>query len=159
MISAIVISLLALASPAIAQTEDRNTEIAREIVNLVQNDSSFDEMMDSMVQFQIQIMQQRTGSANPEQIQGTMKKLSTVLKEDFSRTLKDDMVTAYASTFTAEELQGILDFYRSPIGKKLIEKTPQLTRKSMELQEKNFAKLWPKIEQAMKEYTRDSGSP
>lgn len=155
----ITISVLALAFAATAgaQTEVKSAkQLATEIVDLVQTESSFDELMKSVASLQVQLIQQQGGSADGTQVDAMMKKLGTVLKDEFSTTLKQDMVTAYASVFTAEELQGLLDFYRSPVGKKLVEKTPELTRTSMQLQEKNFARLWPKIDQVMKEYMREN---
>lgn len=150
---AIATLLLASAAPAAAQTEGKSsTELATEIVTIVQTENSFDELMQSIMGLQAQMMGQQGGDT--AQIDGMMKKLTAVLEEEFSKTLKGDMVTTYASVFTQEELQGLLDFYRGPVGQKLIEKTPELTRKSMELQQKNFATLWPKIDQAMKEYLR-----
>ncbi|MEI6323751.1 MAG: DUF2059 domain-containing protein [bacterium] len=51
--------------------------------------------------------------------------------------LKPIYVDAYASTFTTEELQGAIDFYKSPIGQKWVEKQPQassiIMAKTMEL--------------------------
>lgn len=38
--------------------------------------------------------------------------------------LKPIYVDAYASTFTPDELQGAIDFYKSPIGQKWVEKQP-----------------------------------
>lgn len=146
---------LVFAGPTAADTEAKSrTELATEVVDIVQTDNSFDELMESIMGLQVQMMQQRGG--DPAQIDGLMRKVSAVLKEEFSKTLKGDMVTTYAAVFTQEELQGLLEFYRSPVGKKLVEKTPELARKSMELQQKNFATLWPKIDQAIKEYLREN---
>lgn len=153
----IALCIVTLAAAAAAETAARSrTDLAAEIVGLVKTEDSFDEMMQSIAGLQMQMIQQRGGSADAERIDAMMKKLGAVLKEEFSTTLKRDMVTAYAEVFTAEELQGLLDFYRSPVGKQFIEKTPELTRKSMQLQEKNFAKLWPKIEQALKEFALEN---
>ena len=51
----------------------------------------------------------------------------------------------YAAVFTTEELQGLIDFYKSPIGKKFLEKQPQLMLATMGKMSGEIEKLWPKI--------------
>ena len=41
------------------------------------------------------------------------------------------LAKAYADTYTAEELDGILAFYRSPIGKALMQKAPEASQRAM----------------------------
>jgi hypothetical protein len=42
--------------------------------------------------------------------------------------MKKPMSTAYAQVFTESELAGIIAFLKSPIGRKYVEKTPELTK-------------------------------
>jgi hypothetical protein len=78
----------------------------------------FKEMLDSM----------------PDNLKKTEKK-HHIFKTFLARTLKDrrkvveKMAAAYAQVFTAEELKAITAFYRTPAGKKLVEKTPELVQK------------------------------
>ena len=51
----------------------------------------------------------------------------------------------YAAEFTTEELQGLIDFYKSPIGKKFLEKQPQLMAATMGKMSGEIEKLWPTI--------------
>ena len=48
-------------------------------------------------------------------------------------SLKEEYVTMYAATFTEDELRGAIEFYRSPVGQKWLEKTPELTKRTMEI--------------------------
>jgi len=41
------------------------------------------------------------------------------------------LAQAYADTYTEEELDGILAFYRSPIGKALMQKAPEASQRAM----------------------------
>ena len=58
-----------------------------------------------------------------------------IFKTFLTRTLKnrrkivEKMAVAYAQVFTVEEMKAITAFYRSPVGKKLVEKTPELVQK------------------------------
>jgi hypothetical protein len=47
--------------------------------------------------------------------------------------LETEMVKAYAETFTADELEALLGFYRSPVGKKALEQMPALMKRGMEI--------------------------
>jgi hypothetical protein len=63
---------------------------------------------------------------------------SAVLKKFFSMymswdSLKDDMIKIYTDAFSEEELKKITEFYKSPVGKKMIEKMPELMGKGMQL--------------------------
>jgi uncharacterized protein len=59
--------------------------------------------------------------------------------------MKEDYITVYAETFTVEELQGAVAFYKSPAGKAFTKKQPELMKRSMELSQKQMAKIMPKI--------------
>ena len=65
--------------------------------------------------------------------------------------MKPQFVQIYRETFTQEELEGLLAFYRSPVGQATIEKMPQVMQKSMELSERQLSGLMPKFLAAMKE--------
>ncbi|MEM8901210.1 MAG: DUF2059 domain-containing protein [Bacteroidota bacterium] len=47
--------------------------------------------------------------------------------------LVDRFLPIYKNHLSLEELQGIIEFYKTPVGKKLIEKTPLIMQESMEL--------------------------
>jgi len=52
----------------------------------------------------------------------------------------------YASVFTEPELQGIIDFYQSPVGQKFLEKQPELMQATMQQMQGEMAKHMPKIQ-------------
>lgn len=52
----------------------------------------------------------------------------------------------YASVFTEEEIQALIDFYKSPIGKKYLDKQPELMAATMQKMQGEMAKLMPKIQ-------------
>ncbi len=58
------------------------------------------------------------------------------LEKEFLSTSIDDLVDIlvpiYTKHLSADELRGIIDFYESPVGKKLAEKTPFITQESMQ---------------------------
>ena len=70
--------------------------------------------------------------------------------------LKPTYVNAYAKTFTDNELDGILAFYKSPAGQALVTKSPQLMTDANRTVQQNVVALQPKIQLLMKEYMAKS---
>ena len=79
-----------------------------------------------------------------------------LLEEAMSwKALKPEYVDLYAQAFTDEELRGLVEFYRSPVGKRLVEKTPELTTRSMQLIQARLAKVLPQIQDITREWARE----
>jgi hypothetical protein len=153
MLKRITIALSLLLLPAFVSAQGKTREqLAAEIVAHLQTDDQFDEMIESIVAMQEQVLKGSNLSDDESRMDAMVKELTVTMKAEFSKSIKQDMAAAYAAVFTQEELQGLLDFYGSPVGKKYVEKLPELTEKSAELQQKTFAKMWPKIEQTMQKY-------
>ena len=66
-------------------------------------------------------------------------------------SIRDRTVAIYADAFTIDELNGLIDFYKSPLGKKTLKKLPELTQLGVQLgmdetnakQQELFARLTP----------------
>ncbi len=67
--------------------------------------------------------------------------------------LKPLFLKVYMDTYTEEELDGILAFYKSPAGQAFVAKTPQLMQRSMQLMQEQMANVQPRLEEASKEFT------
>jgi hypothetical protein len=65
-----------------------------------------------------------------------------------TQDLVDMIVPIYARHFTQEELEQLLAFYQSPIGKRMVEEQPLIVKESMEVGAEWGRKL---AEEAMKE--------
>jgi hypothetical protein len=74
------------------------------------------------------------------------------------KTLIDDMVNemvpAYAETYTLDEIRQLTAFYASPLGQKMLAKMPQLMARSMEIGNRVMA---PRMEKFMAESMQDVG--
>ncbi|HEY4010419.1 MAG TPA: DUF2059 domain-containing protein [Acidobacteriaceae bacterium] len=70
------------------------------------------------------------------------------------KALEPDFVTLYANTYTEEELDGILAFYKSPVGQKMLEKTPELMAKSTEISQQKMQALEPELEQMVQDFMK-----
>jgi len=52
----------------------------------------------------------------------------------------------YVEVFDRDELQGLLEFYRSPLGRKMLDKMPELMQGSMAVAQQHVESLMPRIE-------------
>ena len=79
-------------------------------------------------------------------------KISRILAQSLSMdTIRPVIIQTYEETYTEEEIDGILGFYRSPAGKAFLAKTPQLMMRTMTLMQQQMGAVQPQIEQAAKE--------
>jgi len=79
------------------------------------------------------------------------------LEKEFLKTSMDDLVAmlvpVYKKHMTKTDLDGLIKFYKSPIGKKFAKKTPLITQESMQV-----GQQWGmKIGQAFKEKMKAKG--
>lgn len=65
--------------------------------------------------------------------------------------LKDELVKIYVDEFTEEELKQITAFYKTPAGKKVVEKGPALMGKAMQLGAQRVANHQGELKQMIEE--------
>jgi hypothetical protein len=103
------------------------------------------------------------GASSEEAQKFSQEMMDTIYKVLDWDNLKKDYVKIYADTFTEDELQGIINFYKSPAGKKFVEKTPELMQKAMEISQRQMGELMPKIQtmvqEKVAEYEKEESAP
>jgi len=65
--------------------------------------------------------------------------------------LGPQLVELYRQSFTEEELRGLITFYRTPVGRKALEKLPELTRRGMEIGLETAEQHQAELEQKIRE--------
>ncbi|HZW74800.1 MAG TPA: DUF2059 domain-containing protein [Caldimonas sp.] len=81
-----------------------------------------------------------------------MPRIDAVVREEISwATLRPAFAAIYADTFTQEEVDGLIAFYDGPIGRSLIAKTPELTRRSFLLMQERMGPLMQRVTQIARE--------
>jgi len=95
-------------------------------------------------QMQIENMEQTMENGMSEQDKNEFSKLFLTLLN--YEAIKKDFINLYSDTFTIAELKGLIVFFKSPIGKTYINKTPELTNKMIELNQKYMLDAIPKIQ-------------
>lgn len=76
------------------------------------------------------------------------------IEKEFSQTSLDDLVNMFAPIyqkhFTEADLRKLIEFYQSPIGRKLAEKTPLITQESMQVGQEWGKKLGEQFHEKLK---------
>jgi hypothetical protein len=123
--SALLVLLLAGAEPSAGLAEQR--ALALQLVELVQPESSYraglQQMMDQMLP-SLEAQARANGKTLPPD---TRQRMNAVLLEVVPYgEMKQWSADIYAQRFTAPELKQLLTFYRTPVGRKLAAKLPEI---------------------------------
>lgn len=73
--------------------------------------------------------------------------------------LRPEMVQMYADLYTEAELHELAAFYRTPIGQKTLEVTPQISLRSMEMVQRRMEPLVPEMMRRIQERMAASERP
>ncbi|MEK8051630.1 DUF2059 domain-containing protein [Ideonella sp. DXS22W] len=84
-------------------------------------------------------------------------RLAKVMREELSyASLKPLYVGIYRESFTQDEVDGLLTFYRSPAGVAMIEKMPLVMQKSLVGVQQRMGPIMDKLRQAMEAAVADA---
>ena len=103
---------------------------------------------ESIKQMQSSMTKQMVKNAKDQQlaIKNQHKIMDLMRKELSWEKLRPEFEKLYAETYSLEELNGLIKFYESPVGKKFIQKQPEMQRKSMLMMQQLIMKIMPKIQ-------------
>jgi uncharacterized protein len=128
------------ARPAFAD-EASHRGATEQLLNLMKVEDHMAQSIDKMVAMQAR--GNRQGAS-----------LSEVTKAFYSKyiswdALKDDIIQAYMDAYTESEVKELIAFHESPIGKKMTEKTPELSMKIMETTMSRIRAHMPELRTAL----------
>jgi hypothetical protein len=129
--AALAFGIACVAGPAAAQNAPDPAAVAasRELVVAMRLTDQFKAVLPNV----LQAIKPVVAQGRPE-VERDIETLSPILLEGMTASvgkLADQMAAVYARTFTAAELQQLTAFYHSPIGQKLLEKTPAITQQTI----------------------------
>jgi hypothetical protein len=154
-----VILLLLLLLPQIALADDTShRRLAEELLELHNAKGQVEQIagqMRMMILSQFDTLE--TPPESREETKALQELTADMLDEEFSwDALKQEYLNLYVATFTESELQGIIDFSRSPVGRKLQEVSPQLVQKSREIGQRHAENALARVQQAMDQFLADT---
>ena len=116
-------------------SQDKNSDIMRllEVMNTEQmSESMFSSMIPALKQQVTSLVKDDTSKEKVDEAMGKlMEEVAEEMKAMTSKLNSTEMVNIYDKHFSQEEIKNLIDFYESPTGKKLLEKTPEISNELM----------------------------
>ncbi|NUQ27903.1 MAG: DUF2059 domain-containing protein [Acidobacteriaceae bacterium] len=152
--------LLALPLSARADEASKRAKI-EQMLTVLKMEDNFNLLMKQVEQ---QGRQMGMSMTNPSQLTDAdkkildnfMTKLMAAMQDTMGwQKLKSEFIDLYAKAYTEEEVDGILTFYKSPVGQSMLAKTPQLVQQSMAISQTHMKEIQPKLEQLTEDLKKD----
>ena len=148
----ILTSLLLLASvlPAFASDTDVASEKAIELMQLLEIRKNIDASTSQVLAFTERMIESQNLPPEAEALAKQSSRIGSQVTLDAMKNMEWEVMFAdiYAQVFSAEEIQGLIDFYGTPLGQKLLEKQPELMAATMQKMQVEMGKFMPQIQAA-----------
>lgn len=159
---AIGVAVLCLSVPGShAQADAAKRAKVEQLFTVMRLDHTMDQIMTAIQQQTSAVLRSAPGYAQmtPQQkriSQQFQSKVMALATQSVGwKAMEPEMVTLYASTYSEQEIDGLLAFYKSPVGQTMLEKTPELTQKSMAIAQQRAGALQPRLQQLLVEFTKE----
>lgn len=94
-----------------------------------------------------EMIMKKAPNASPDQLAQVEGMMDTMFKEYPINGILDDMVPVYQKHLTKSDLDGLITFYSSPLGQKVLREMPEMTKEAMQV---SYAHIQKNMEQMMK---------
>jgi len=131
--------------------------LAEELIKITDGDTVMEKMKAQVAMiFQQITAQMNVQEADKPKLEKYSKRFDAILKEDMSwNKVKDQYLDLYTKVFTEEETKGLVDFYKSDLGKKVTAKMPELMQQSMTVARSYMQNVVPKLEGLTEEMRKE----
>lgn len=136
LLAVLAICAAGMAAGAEAAAQDSKLEKAREVFRVTQAEGIVEQML-SAVFAQIGATMQQSHPDLPQEALDVVRDEISASLRDSLPALLDQMAVVYEQTFTDAELDGMLAFYKSPVGQSMVAKLPQVMNQSLQ-----FSQAW-----------------
>lgn len=152
----LVLCFVLTAMPAISG-EKEHRALAEELIKITEGDTVMEKMKAQVTM----IFQQITSQMNVQEkdkskLDAYTKRFDAIVKEDMAwEKVKPQYLDLYTTVFTEEETKGLVDFYKSDLGKKVTAKMPELMQQSMTVARNYMQNVVPKLEALTEEMRKE----
>jgi hypothetical protein len=145
----------AAVSPSAAQDNSEKLQAARDLLKA----TNAEEQFAVVVPLMFRQMRQAMPPPGPDQQDSVDQVFAEVEKQFVARSgeLIDQIAVLYARMFSVEEMTTLTEFYKTPVGRKFIEATPQLAAEAMQLGNVWGQKIGREAEQKIRAELRERG--
>ena len=112
--------------------------------------SNVDQMMrQSMV---IALKGQKLSLEQQRDLDKISERFANILREELAwKNMRSTYIQIYKESFSQDEINGLIDFYRSPTGEAFVEKMPVVMQKSMAYTQSRITPMMQKMDTAIRE--------
>ena len=157
-IGKIALLLLVWVSSGFTQDIDPKVAAAKEFVALFEMEKSYDNVFAQIAQNETLMFEEEFADVEiPEEVLASMQeanqKSAEVIQKKFPwKRMEAMFVEIYTDVFTLEELQGLVDFYKTPAGQKFISKQTELSMATMQKMRQFMTEIMPEIKKELAPY-------
>ena len=146
-------SFSACTTRSVKYEEKSKEEYAKELMELTDVNKLLDQVMAQMKQMQGQIRAQAgITEEESEKAREFEDKVQAKIMEVFDiKKIEPEFIELFTSVYTTEELRAISEFYKTPAGKSMIAKQPQVLQKSMQIAQDKIKILIPELQKLVQE--------
>jgi len=152
-IAFIVLALSSLASTAAPASDESIRTLFRVMKAESMLDSVYASMEPAMRQAIAQSVEGQSLSEEQKRVMDRVpQRMSEVLRSELSwAKMEPIQLSFYRDTFEQSEIDGLIDFYKSPTGQAFVNKMPVVTQKAMSAMQTHMQQVMPRIKAAMDE--------
>jgi hypothetical protein len=140
--------------PARADDDASHKAAADELLQVMHTERMIDRGVDQMSQIADRMPLGRTSATPAEETafrEGQRQQARDIIKEQLSwQALEPMFAQAYADAFSEAELKQLTEFYKTPVGEKLLDKQPELAAKLAQITRQKAAAVSPIVMQKLK---------
>jgi len=143
------------------QAADKNiavrTKLASELLKAMKVGKMLNQTFDTMKQMQGSMIKKMVVNAKDQKMAiSHQQRIMDLMKNELSwEKLRPEFEKLYAESYSAEELEGLIKFYKSPLGEKLTSKQPEMQKKAMAMVQKMMTHILPKIQALTKKMQQE----
>ncbi|MGA9235944.1 MAG: DUF2059 domain-containing protein [Desulfobacterales bacterium] len=151
-----VLLSLCIASLGYADSQTHR-QAAEEVLRLTKVDKMLGPLVDQIQQVQIQQLQQMNLSREAySAAQRYLQRINDLVAREMQwQEIKNDYIGLYTDAFTEQELHQLIQFYSTPLGRKVVDKMPVLMEQSMQLGQKKMMNIMPEIQALSEEMIQE----
>jgi hypothetical protein len=137
------------------QANPRSRAAAEKLQGVLKADRNLEQIMQLMMKTEeSMIASQNVSDEQKKRLTDRMNTLTETIMKPLMEKAQGVVIDAYAATFTAEELEGLVAFYQSPLGQKFVEKQPELMAATIQGTTEFAQSLLPEMQRKMQEELR-----
>ena len=157
-VAAAIVIALACSSPLLRadNAAAAHTAAVEDLLAAMHSDETLNKVLarqkEAIIKMLPQLLPKDTPPETVQQMQQIMPALmDTVYKQLSWESLKPDFVEIYGTTFTDDEIKGLTEFYKTPLGQKLVEKMPDISQKCAQIIQRRMPSIMGELQKIVAE--------